>query len=338
MKTVGIPRRSGFTLIELLVVIAIIAILIALLLPAVQQAREAARRTQCRNNLKQLGLAMHNYHDNFKQFAPTPFEDAGPVTWSDASRGSYLIRYLPYVDQAPFYNAMNFSLRGTPWTTANFEGQVAPDGTLYRNKLIPAFVCPSETSPDVPAHSAKSNYAFSMGNQLMPTNAGNPWGVCSLYPGNNFGTGAAGHGNSYAPSQVSGIISRMNWAARISDIVDGTSNVIAVGEIRPSCGDHSWNGWFHFNSLWIATTAPINQPIVCINEDVGWNSATAPAGKNGCNQYQSYNASQGFKSRHVGGAHFTLCDGSVRFISENIDYLTYQRVGDRRDGGVVSDF
>jgi prepilin-type N-terminal cleavage/methylation domain-containing protein/prepilin-type processing-associated H-X9-DG protein len=339
MKTSsGTPRRAGFTLIELLVVIAIIAILIALLLPAVQQAREAARRTQCRNNLKQLGLAMHNYHDNFNQFAPTIFHTAGAVNWSDSSRGSYLVRYLPYIDQAPLYNAMNFSLQGTAWTTANFEGQVAADGTLYRNKVISAFICPSETTPNVPAHSAKSNYACSMGNQLMPTNGGNPWGACALFPGNNFGTGASGHGNSLNASEISGIVSRMPWAARIGEIIDGTSNVIAMGEIRPSCGDHMWNGWFHFNSLWVATTAPINHPIQCINEDSGWNSATAPAGLNGCNQYQAYNTSQGFKSRHVGGAHFLLCDGSVRFISENIDYLTYQRVGDRRDGAVVGDF
>src|SRR4026208_2018828 len=110
-------RRFGFTLIELLVVIAIIAILIALLLPAVQQAREAARRTQCRNNLKQLGLALHNYHDNFQSFAPhiwvSPWTNpgaqvAGVNDWTNGSRGSWIVRILPYLDQAPLFNQMNF--------------------------------------------------------------------------------------------------------------------------------------------------------------------------------------------------------------------------------------
>jgi prepilin-type N-terminal cleavage/methylation domain-containing protein/prepilin-type processing-associated H-X9-DG protein len=330
--------RSGFTLIELLVVIAIIAILIALLLPAVQQAREAARRTQCRNNLKQLGLAMHNYHDNFNQFAPTIFADSGALTWSDSSRGSYMIRYLPYIDQAPFFNALNFSLMGTAWNPGNFEAQTNPNGQLWRNTPIPSFMCPSDPSPPVGGHSAKSNYACSMGAQAMPSWTANPWGVCTQYPGNVLNTGGAGHGNDRNPDAISGIVSRLCWAARIGQITDGTSNVIAMGEIRPSCGDHTWNGWFHFNSLWVATTAPINFPIECINESTSWNAATAPAGRNGCNQYQNWSTSQGFKSRHVGGAHFLLCDGSVRFISENIDYLTYNRVGDRRDGAVVGDF
>jgi prepilin-type N-terminal cleavage/methylation domain-containing protein/prepilin-type processing-associated H-X9-DG protein len=329
--------RRAFTLIELLVVIAIIAILIALLLPAVQQAREAARRTQCRNNLKQLGLAMHNYHDNFNQFAGTIFADGGTPNWSDSSRGSYLIRYLPYMDQAPFYNALNFSTTGVAWNPGNFEAQVDPQGNLYRQKVIPAFKCPSDPSPDLGGHSAKTNYACSMGNQLMPAYTSG-WGTCSLYPGNNFNTGAAGHGNSRSSQDISGIVSRLVWAAKIGDIVDGTSNVIAAGEIRPACGDHSWNGWFHFNSLWIATTAPINFPVECIYESPNWNAGSAPAGKTACNQYQSWNTTQGFKSRHVGGAHFLLCDGSVRFIGENLDYTTYQRLGDRRDGGVVGDF
>ena len=102
-------KRSAFTLIELLVVIAIIAILIALLLPAVQQAREAARRTQCKNNLHQLGLALHNYHDVYNQFPITCFNNSGPgLNWSDSSRGTYLVRLLPYIEQAALFNALNF--------------------------------------------------------------------------------------------------------------------------------------------------------------------------------------------------------------------------------------
>jgi prepilin-type processing-associated H-X9-DG protein len=185
-------------------------------------------------------------------------------------------------------------------------------------------------------HSTKVNYAMSMGNQAMPSQHG-----CTLYPGNNFGTGGSGHGNEEGPSGISGIVSRLNWAARIAHITDGTSNVIAAGEIRPQCGDHSRNGWMHFNSMWIATTAPINYPVACVRDgNIVVNGSTfawdnVPAG---CNHWQNWQTSQGFKSRHVGGAQFLMCDGSVHFLSENIDYMTYQRLGDRRDGQVVGQF
>lgn len=341
--------RSAFTLIELLVVIAIIAILIALLLPAVQQAREAARRTQCKNNLHNLGLALHNYHDVYKQFPISIFNNQGALgpTWSQSSRGSYLIRLLPYVDQAPFFDALNFENTGPTWNPTgtpgtpniNFESQVDGNGELYRFKTIPVYICPSDPSPMRDGHSNKSNYAMSMGNQNMPSRNG----MCTEYDntaavgGNMFGTGPSGHGNSYNPTQISGIASRFNWAARIRDITDGTSNTIAMGEIRPQCGDHSRNGWFHFNSMWVATTAPINYPIACVREEplngVAWNAMPES-----CNHWRNWQTSQGFKSRHIGGAQFVLCDGSAKFISENIDYVTYQRLGDRRDGQPVGEF
>lgn len=341
MRTVA-RTRSAFTLIELLVVIAIIAILVALLLPAVQQAREAARRTQCKNNLHQLGVALHNYHDVYNQFPLTVFETNGPVQWSDSSRGSYLIRLLPYIEQSALFNSLNFSLRGTPWTTANFEGQVDPQGKLYRNYVIPAYVCPTDDQPKLDGHSGKSNYAMSMGNQSMP-GGGTPWGTCTRYdsPGdrNVFGIYAPGHGNTDNGSYTSGIVSRVNWSANLRDITDGTSNTIAMGEILGQCGDHSRNGWFHFNSMWIATTAPVNFPIACVREQlkgVSWDSGS-PNGLTGCNHWQNWQTSQGFKSRHVGGAQFVLCDGATRFISENIDYRVYQMLGDRRDGQVIGE-
>lgn len=324
-------HSKGFTLIELLVVIAIIAILIALLLPAVQQAREAARRTQCKNNLHQLGLALHNYADVHGQFPPTVFNTNGALgfNWSDGSKGTYLVRLLPFIEQSALFNALNFSTAGVAWNPGNFEAQTDPAGKLYRQYVISAYLCPSEPSGNLVGHSAKSNYAMSMGNQQMDSLGGK----CTQYSSHVAGTNSTvGHGNQESGTNISGVVSRLNWAAKFRDITDGTSNTIAMGEIRPNCGDHTNNGWFHFNSLWVATTAPVNFPVRCYNEPVPTGALT------GCNDPDNWATSQGFKSRHVGGAQFVLCDGSVRFISENIDYLTYQYLGDRRDGKVLGDF
>ncbi|HUG89456.1 MAG TPA: DUF1559 domain-containing protein, partial [Planctomycetaceae bacterium] len=234
----------------------------------------------------------------------------------------------------------------------NFEGQrLDPQwqGNLLRYQVMPALMCPSDSSSIADGHSAKSNYAMSMGNQLMPANP-NPnasnWGPpCTLYPGNNFGTGRHGHGNTGMLLQgqmISGIIARHNWAANFRDITDGSANVICAGEIRPNCGDHTRNGWFHYNSMWVATTAPINYPIFCVRER-SWDSVQPPTLLSGlqatnCNHWQNWQTSQGFKSKHDGGAFFLLCDGSVRFITESIDYMTYQRLGDRRDGEAVGEY
>ncbi len=312
-----LKRQRGFTLIELLVVIAIIAVLIALLLPAVQQAREAARRSQCKNNLKQLGLAMHNYHDNFNILPSTIFST---VNWSAEEKGSYLVRLLPYVDQAPLFNKINFA-------QPSIDGLTDPsNGKLFRSMVLPVLLCPSDPSPDVWGDRAKTNYAASMGNQAMPS-----YTSCPTYLGNDFGTGPAGHGNSPDPNQTSGPFSRVGYGARLAEFTDGTSNTILMGEIRPNCGDHTVSGWYHFNAPWVATTGPINFPISCYND-----TAVPSAGP--CNQPNSWNTTQAFKSKHVGGCHFVLADGAVRFISENINYTTFQYLGDRRDGRVVGDF
>lgn len=313
--------KRGFTLIELLVVIAIIAVLIALLLPAVQQAREAARRSQCKNNLKQLGLAMHNYNDTFGRLPGTYFSLAA---WSGEEKGSYLIQILPYIDQAPIYNRINFQA-----AAIDLQVDTAGGGKPFRSYVIPVYLCPTDPGPNMlnGGDRAKTNYAASIGNQAMPSYTG-----CALYQGNDFGTGPDGHGNSPDPNRISGPFSRVNWGAKIaSDFADGTSNTIMMGEIRPNCGDHTVNGWWHFNANWVATTGPINFPISCYGEN-----PVASAGP--CNSPQSWNTTQAFKSKHVGGCHFVMGDGAVRFISENINYLTYQALGCRRDGRPVGEF
>ena len=310
--------RRGFTLIELLVVIAIIAILVALLLPAVQQAREAARRTSCKNNLKQLGLALHNYHDAFLQF-PIGSQDAAPNRiWQagPARKGSMLVKILPYVEQGPAFKALDFNgdvVAQLNSATANY---------LWR-KQIPTYICPSDDYMN--ASNGKTNYAPSSGSQSFPGRG------CGSYPGNVFGTGRAGHASTADPNATSGLFSRYQYASRIRDITDGTANTIAMGEIRPYCGDHHRGGWANPNALWTGTAAPINYE-TCANQNGGI------SGANGCNADGNWQTSQGFKSRHIGGAQFVFADGSTHFLSDNINYMTYQRLGDRRDGQVLGEY
>jgi prepilin-type N-terminal cleavage/methylation domain-containing protein len=312
-------RLRGFTLIELLVVIAIIAVLIALLLPAVQQAREAARRTQCKNNLKQFGLAMHNYHDTLNRFPctinATPFNNVGVGA---------MVFLLPYIDQAPLYNTINFGTRGGSWQ--NSISDSAPAGSHYYEVTPPGFRCPSDTSLQyypgtngIVGNWATASYGLSAGAQREPGNG------CGSYPGNVFGTGPSDHTDSISPLNISGMFGRYGFSCNLKDVSDGTSNTILMGECRSECSDHQRHGWANVNSNWLMTTAPINYQ-------------TCVPGAGGCNSNSNWATSQGFKSRHVGGAHILLCDGTVRFVSENIDYTTYQALGDRRDGTVIGAF
>lgn len=321
-------RSKGFTLIELLVVIAIIAILIALLLPAVQQAREAARRTQCKNNLKQLGLALHNYHDTFNIFPiqaglanigtdvahPRPNQ---PWTGGRHRKGSMLVQLLPYIEQANLYNQIPFANDVDAWFFNVANG--------VRTQNIPAFLCPSDTI-SVNRDRAHANYMASMGHQRMSDRSG--W-CANQWPGNTLGTGAnAGHGTSINIAQISGIFARGAAAAKMRDITDGTTNTILMAESRPDCNDHGAQGWFSSNGTFmLATTAPINFN-TCRNKP-GYMPRT-------CNDWSSWQTSGGIKSLHTGGAQALMCDGSVHFLSENMDYLTLQRLGDRRDGQVVN--
>jgi prepilin-type N-terminal cleavage/methylation domain-containing protein len=331
--------RSAFTLIELLVVIAIIAILIALLLPAVQQAREAARRTQCKNNLHQFGLALHNYHDVFNQF---PLN--GLHTWQAGHyKGNYTVGLLPYIDQAPLYNTLDFVNTFTnPVTGGPLDWWQSPGSSLGQNPTdggsqnwmrrdFALLHCPSEDASKTTSWGYfNSSYGFSIGAQRM--DSPNACQRYSPYGGYNvsgyFGNGPDGHANGPDKNRVSGPFSRASWSATIADLVDGTSNTILMGEVRIACTDHARQGWGTPNNNWISTTAPLNFP-TC---------PESPVLPDVCHQQDTWNTSQGFKSRHVGGAHILLGDGSARFVSENIDYITYQKLGDRRDNQPIGEF
>ena len=298
------PRR-GFTLIELLVVIAIIAILIALLLPAVQQAREAARRSQCKNNLKQIGLAYHNYHDTHRVFPPGWID--GDLTVGDASEAanknglSWATMILPYMDQAPLYN-----LIGTE--TSNFANNwhIGYTGSTFipsSTTVIPAYNCPSDPMDGIntdKGNFGKSNYAIE-------------------------------RTHFYANKKI-----------KIRDYTDETSNTIIVGEVTTknetgtsgSCGGtvcDEFNG-----KLWIgARTASWGWERGLIAEDVYY-IASASDFINGGTRTVSDRFS--LSSPHEGGVHILMGDGAVRFLSENVDTNTYLWLNDENDGNVIGEF
>jgi len=317
-------KLFGFTLIELLVVIAIIAILVALLLPAVQQAREAARRAQCKNNLKQYGLALHNYHDVYGQFAP-----GGDSQWWNGTAVSWQVRILPQIDQAPIYNQIN-------WQAQNISEsyQIPPGSGIVLEQLqVPYARCPTDTSSGVDPWGLQrfqSSYSGSLGSQSTPSADSN----CNQFQ--QFAMpGSADHGNTMDPNAVSGMFTRVGVKIRIADVADGPSNTILVGEVLPNCNDHNWvGGAWGFNGMGNAhasTVVPINNYTTC-------SPLVGPVSNPACTTQSNWNYSWGFRSQHTGGAQFLFADGSVHFLSQNINHRTYQNLGGRGDGNPVGDY
>jgi prepilin-type processing-associated H-X9-DG protein len=317
------------------------------LLPAVQAAREAARRTQCGNNLKQLGLALHQYHGPHRRF-PMGAVHGACSTWGSVDpehKGSFLVGLLPYMEQNALYEACDFT------TNTSHYSQVG--GVYVHETWIPTLICPSDDGQEYwdgnplyhgsPASTqgqkrATSNYAASMGNQAFGAGSfGCP------YTGNDFVDGAgnprnlgvSGHGHDNTGMKISGVFSHCAWGAAIRDVTDGTSKTIALGEIRPKCSLHARDGWMHINALWFATTCPINWKN-CEGEPGFEDPTCNPRVSSGWNW--AWGCDMGFKSRHPGGAQFLFVDGSTHFLEETIDYMVYQRLGDRRDGEPIGDY
>ncbi len=311
--------RRGFTLIELLVVIAIIAVLVALLLPAVQQAREAARRSQCKNNLKQFGLALANYHDVYQMYA---IGGTARNCCSSPPILGFIPRLLPFLDQAPLYNQIN-------WTAPTAISQILPNGQRLVSTILNVTICPSDGHMTNPLNGvSQTSYDGSLGSQHNNSVSGacNPYNVWAFAPENN--------GDGLDISKLSGMGCRDGCSVAIRDVTDGSSNVIHVGEILPSCNDHSSGGLWNQNGMnfHASTIVPINDFTTC-----SWataNQVRYPA----CKNWNNWNISWGFRSLHTGGAQFLFVDGSVHFLSENINMTTYQRLGGRADGAVVGDY
>ena len=267
---------------------------------------------------------MHTQLKTLRVARPAGEEVGGQNDWTNGTKGSWMVRTLPYIDQAGLYNSFDFNVNGPG---RHVEDQRDAKGKLLRAYVISAFMCP--TDPHI-SHSdwGKSNYAISAGNANMNTQA--DCGQNNL--GDKFGLGIWHHADGPRPEFASGVGTRCNFAASIAQITDGTSNTIMVGEALPQCTDHQWTGWLHFNNNWSTTTAPINWPTHCQNRPRVQEQIP------GCHDWNDHGFTQGFKSDHSGGAQVVFCDGTVRFLNNNIDYMTYQKLGERRDGQQVGEF
>ena len=368
-------NRDGFTLIELLVVIAIIAILIALLLPAVQQAREAARRTQCRNNLKQIGIALHNHHDTFGFLPGLALCGAGVEDYNPGMQNIWFqfrhlppsLYLLPYVEQTALFQQFNINKSGTDNVTPGVPGGLT--NLNLANRPLPVYLCPSMPTPLNPVYACYSSYSWSRGSYDLhaPRQPGDLGGDIAggtygwTYSDGVFATAWDG---GLTPEQATAHIARHaadpTWwnehkenKQKFRDITDGLSNTIAVGEAH-----HIIKGY---------TTTIVNGVTVPVQESSGPTAWGADGGDYYCEGTMNVRMNKitgpyyartmttsrdtaalrdvminsplfSFRSVHTGGCTFLFCDGTVRFLSENIDIPIYKSLGSRAKSEVIGEF
>lgn len=301
--------RNAFTLVELLVVIAIIGILIGMLLPAVQQVREAARRTQCANNLRQVGVALHNYEGALGDMPAGAYFSHIPVR----NYGSIMIQLLPFMEQNNLYDNYNFKSGGKP------DNQKMPDGTLIAAHTIPTLVCPSDNGKETyyRGHGI-SNYLASKGPTAHINSPWHPNPLWTVWNANAFG----GYHN---PAETAGPFNRLSVRYKFRDCIDGQSNVIFFGEVRRADSRHVQRGWGATNNGqgMLSTLIPINW--YCADEDA----------TDGRFHPGNWNGEFGFKSSHPMGVHILMGDGSTHFIKESMDPDLFNLLGAKADHGVA---
>jgi prepilin-type N-terminal cleavage/methylation domain-containing protein len=346
----GRMERSGFTLVELLVVIAIIGILVALLLPAIQAAREASRRAQCSNHLKQLGLAIHNFHDGRKYKPPGTTQDQRPFGPAASNWGaSWLVYILPYVEQQSLWDQLTIG-GGTGYGNA-------ANGPFYTGHMIPVYRCPSSPLPELTTSGVPGS-----GNLMLPTYVGIAGAVNGLIPGYTESRNKPAGGAANCCS--GGILSNgggmpPNLKQTFAHLTDGNSNVMMASEhgdflvIQNStkvawtaAGPHGWTiGWGNTmtnmvgagggdNRAFNLTTVrhPINQK--------DWPAITTASQGNcaGLGICQNTGQNIPLNSAHPGGVMILMGDGAVRFLSDNIDMATVGRLATRDDGQPLESF
>lgn len=362
------PRRSAFSLVELLVVIAMLGMLLALLLPAVQSARESARRMQCANNLRQLGLAAHSFHDAYEHFPPAKLDEesasAGATTASvvpkvDGTLGpNWAVIMAPYYESGGVSDALNLNLRGTLATGVytptlplqpgqknpylwNHNGAL-PDGSLARGMNIPLLRCPTDMGHEVPFSGlgggwGRGNYAINAGPCEVVIGGLPSLCIWNHGAGNPFGLTAAG-------------VAEVNYGAKLSTLTsqDGASNTVLFTELRVGLASEDTRGTWalgYVGGSIIANAAigdvPIpNAPDENSDDVTGCDASRAVAGgptalaryKLPCDpRYDSMQA--GSRSNHVGGVNVCLADGAVRFIHQSISPKNWYRLLSRLDGG-----
>jgi prepilin-type N-terminal cleavage/methylation domain-containing protein/prepilin-type processing-associated H-X9-DG protein len=351
--------RSAFTLIELLVVIAIIAVLIGLLLPAVQKVREAAARMSCMNNLKQLGLALHNYHDANGTLPPGDFCSKNPpAQYGTTYNGhTFLALLLPYIEQGNIYTKMDWTTPGyafTNWNSqADTKGFVYPDFPLVTT-IIKTFLCPSSNVSPMYNLDGTSSSSSPGGGQVQWYGYGYNALAITEYKG------IMGSGRQNQIRSTLGVLYRDSKVS-LPQIPDGTSNTMAIGEqsgltqgqkLNPwgGCG---WNSspWdmgcvddfnpdgslqaggdyqYFLRSVWY----PVNGPYYYYEKDPAGDVRQDPSNPN--IPIVLTMARSSLKSNHTGGVNILLCDGSVHFISSSTDLTTLWALADRADGVVFT--